>query len=200
MRKLIVFFLCFIFCFLFASCSENSTEEIHAENTTVAEETTSKKYSIEYFTDTENKKNIENYSTEYVEPDFKVVSTVKECYNYFDINESDSVKTENDSEGRISLITVSDKNGNTTGSIKFKYSTETVATVVFYENGETAKKVVFAFRDESTLSYIARITTTTEISLYIYNDDGSFKCYVDSAGFASLLTGAVMDEVGGSLF
>ena len=142
---------------------------------------------------------LEDVTTEYVEPPFKVAKTLAECYNYFDDEPEDNVKKETNSDGKITAITVTDDNGNTKSDLKIQYGDELMVTVSYYTDGEVTEKVVFLFYDENSLNVAAHSNSESSISLYMYNKDGSFKSYIDGDGFSSLLLGAVMDGLGGAL-
>lgn len=206
MKKIIVLLLAVFICFLLAACSDNfgSIGENEISSSSNAETKTHELDSNAQAEDLSSSVstgaiNLEDVTSAYVEPDFKVVSTLAECYDYFEPDANDTVSTEKNPDGTVALITVTDKDGNTKSTMKFTYNDKIVATATFFEaDGTTEKVVAFSFYDENTLNIIAHISKESEMSLYLYNEDGSFNSYVDSAGFSSLLVSSVMQGLGGA--
>lgn len=201
MKKIAVLLLFMIICVAFVACSDNT--DINDENATDIMEDTNSQITNSQKEDTSSAHkgslSLEDVSAEYVEPTFKVVSTLAECYDYFDTESTDVVTTENNPDGTVSLITVADKNGNTKATMQFKYEDKTMAVASYYENDEVSEKVAFLFHNEDSVSIIAHVDSDSNMSLYFYNEDGTFNSYVDSAGFSSLITGTIMEGLGGAL-
>ncbi len=197
MKKIIVLILAVLICLMFSACTDNT--DVFSENETNGDEASSQELN-------ENDKNedsssagsmnLENYTSAYVEPTFKMVSKLAECYDYFETEPTDTVTTEKNDDGTVKLITVKDENGNLKADMKFTYSDKIVATATFYGADESTEKVAFAFYDENSLSIAAYVGSESKMSLYFYNKDGSFNSYVDSTGFSSLISGAVMEGLG----
>lgn len=195
--------MCFVF--LFSSCSDNvddannniesdSTTELLAQSSEVTEAVSK---------DNSNKNSValEDVTSEYVEPDFKIVKTLNECLNYFETEPTDTVEKETDSNGNVTSVTVKDSQGQIKGTITVKYNDDSIDTAVsVYADGEVLEKMIFIFTDEDSVSTIAHVDPDSNISVYLYNDDGTFNSYIDSEGFSALLSGTIMSGISGALF
>lgn len=199
MKKLFAVLIAVCLCFLLAACSDNvlpSSSENESESGTKSE--------TESVADAEPSSSIgslklEDVTSEYVEPDFKVVSTLAECYDYFETEPSDEVKKENDADGNITSVTVTDSEGITKGTVDIKYNADSIiAAVSLYTNGEAAEKVIFSFYDEDSVNIIAHVDSESQMSIYLYNPDGTFNSYIDNSGFSSILVGAVFEGLAGA--
>ena len=205
MKKIIVLMVVILNIVLLCACSSDNVDTTESETGLLLNEE-SITTEIDSIAHTEvssvlssGSLSLEDVTSIYVEPDFKVVSSVSECYDYLESEADDTVTTEKDSDDRISLITVTDKDGNIKSTMKFTYNEKIVATATFYGADDSTEKIAFSFYDENTLNIIAHVNSESEMSLYLYNKDGSFNSYVDGAGFSSLLVGSLLEGFGGVL-
>ncbi|MBQ8209665.1 MAG: hypothetical protein IJZ35_03670 [Clostridia bacterium] len=202
MKKAIILILSIFVVCLFTACSDNtdnndaisevSSDEISSQlnnNNSTEDASSSVSSSLK----------LEDISSAYVEPTFRIVTTVAECYDYAETDDDDTVKTDKDVQGRVSVITVTDKDGSIKTTTEFSYEDSILVKISYYdENGEVFEKIVFSFYDEDSLSVASYVDSESKMSLYFYNEDGTFKSYVDGAGLSALLTSAVMQGIGGA--
>lgn len=196
-KKTIVLILTVLICFLFSACKDNT--DAFSENETNADESSSQELNVNDKNEDSSSAgsmNLENYTSAYVEPKFKMVSKLAECYDYFETEPTDTVTTEKNDDGSVKLITVKDKDGNLKADMKFTYNDNIIAAATFYGENEKTEKVIFSFYDENSLNIAAHADGESNMSIYFYNKDGSFNSYMDGDGLSTLLSGAVMEGLG----
>lgn len=197
MKKIIVLILAVLICFMFSACKDNT--DAFNENETNVDEASSQELNV-------NDKNedssysgsmkLEDFTSAYVEPKFKMVTKLSECYDYFETESTDTVTTEKNDDGSVKLITVKDKNENLKADMTFTYNDKIVATATFYSADEKTEKVAFSFYNENSLNIASYTDGESNMSIYFYNEDGTFNSYMDGNGLSALLSGAVMEGIG----
>ena len=204
MKKFIAAIFAFLLVMLFSACSdnvnnitENTTDEVFAEDVTNQDLSISIEKEDSSVNVSTGSIKLEDATSAYVEPDFKVVSTLAECYDYFELASDDVSTTETNPDGSISMITVTDKNDKIKATMKFTYDEKVIATATFFYEDSSTEKVAFSFYDENTINIIAHVDKESNMSFYFYNKDGSFNSYLDSAGFSSLIVGSALEGLGG---
>lgn len=205
--KKIVCILSVLMCFvlLLCACSDNSPDaDLNTETESVTDVLSQTSDTAGTAGSDSSKKNpvgLEDITAEYVEPDFKIVTTLEECLNYIETDLSDTVEKETDSNGNVTSVTVTDSDGQVKGTVTAKYNDDSIDTSVnIYSDGEVLERFIFIFNENGSVSTVGHVDADSKISVYLYNDDGTFNSYIDSDGFSSLLSGTIMSGFGEALF
>lgn len=198
MKKILCIAIICVLAFSLASCKNNNVTEDEVYSELISEDVTE---SSEVFSSSEvlSQLDIENFTSAYIEPNFRTVADFDEVLTYFETQNDYASSFEYDENNRIISVETKDKNNTVIGTVAIKYKTESkVATISIYENGEyTGKKLIFSFNADDTLTLAAVANSETNIALYLYNDDGSPKAYIDSDSFSNLITSAFMNGLSG---
>lgn len=204
MKKILLFIITVMISVSFYGCGKATTDnEIESETETQLApiaDTYKENESYESYESTSNSLSLEAVTSEYVEPDFKVVYTLADAIDYFEPTDTDTVEKSTDESGRVTNVVLTDSDGQKKGDITVKYEDDCITSCVSYYSGdEVTEKIIFIFYDEDSIDIMAHADNESNISLYLYNRDGTFNSYIDGSGFSSLIAGTVLEGIGGAL-
>lgn len=198
MKKIIFITIILAIVFLFSSCKYNNRTENELNSEPISDNVVinSEPFSL---SESVSQIDIEDYTSEYVEPNCKIVYKLSDVLTYFETEKGYTSDKKYNEDNQVNSVTTKNKDGDTVGVIDVKYKDDsTVATASIYENGKSiGKKIVFSFTPDGNLNLVAIANSQTSIDLYVYDGDGTPKYYVNSDNFSALMTNVVMSGISG---
>ncbi len=209
MKKYVLLLAAFIAVLIFTSCSESLKTETETDadiNASVTGENGSDAFSLlpeknesSSLSSDSDKLSLEDVTSEYVAPDFVMPYNFDDCFDYLKAESSEILeKTENEN-GDIAEITLKTADGTVKAKSVFTYGEENKCVTEYSYSDDKTEKFSFIYYPSGNISSASHSDPEGAIEVYLFNEDGSSNGYINSEGISSLILGAVMQGLGGTL-